>query len=136
MNYTILYVIQGSLGSRNLPYTVDDVRKVNAGCRICAECKPRFYQPLDRVKLIKATQPFERLNLDVKGPLPSESKNKYILTVVDEYSRYPFAIPCADVSAQTVFKECCNLCRYLTKRRMNQMHDSEIIDKTCLQQAL
>ena len=26
--------------------------------------------------------------------------------------------------------------RYLTKRRMNQMHDSEIIDKTCLQQAL
>ena len=82
---------------------------MNAGCRICAECKPRFYVPPEKGKLIKATQPFERLNLDFKGPLPSKSRNKYILTVVDEYSRYPFAIPCADVSAPTVFKECCNL---------------------------
>ena len=95
--------------SRNLPYSVEDIRKVNAGCRICAECKPRFFEPPNKGKLIKATQPFERLNLDFKGPLPATSKNKYILTVVDEYSRYPFAIPCADVSAATVFKECCHL---------------------------
>lgn len=96
--------------SRNLPNSVEDVRKMTSSCRICAECKPRFYVPRNKVNLIKATQPFERLNLDFKGPLPlSESKNRYILTVIDEYSRYPFAIPCKDVSARTVYKELCQL---------------------------
>ena len=95
--------------SRNLPYSVEDIRKMTSGCRICAECKPRFYIPPNKVKLIKATQPFERLNLDFKGPLPSNTKNKYILTVVDEYSRYPFAILCQDVSASTVNRALCQL---------------------------
>ena len=91
--------------SRNLPYSMEDIRSMTSGCKICAECKPRFYVPPDKVNLIKATQPFERLNLDFKGPLPSETKNKYILTVIDEYSRYPFAIPCPDITAGTVCKE-------------------------------
>ena len=49
--------------SRNLPYSVEDVRKINATCKECAEVKPRFHKP-DPAHLIKATQPFERLNLD------------------------------------------------------------------------
>ena len=85
---------------------VEDVRRVTSGCKICAQCKPRFYVPPNKVNLIKATQPFERLNLDFKGPLPaSHGKNRYILTVIDEYSRYPFALPCKDVSAATVSNE-------------------------------
>ena len=32
---------------------------------------------------IKATHPLERLKLDFKGPLPSSSKNMYILTIID-----------------------------------------------------
>ena len=52
--------------------------------------------------LIKATQPFERLAIDFKGPLPSNTKNKYLLTIVDEYSRFPFAVPCCDISTETV----------------------------------
>ncbi|KRZ96763.1 Pro-Pol polyprotein [Trichinella sp. T8] len=40
----------------------------------------------------------------IKGPLPSTSSNRYILTVVDEYSRFPFAFPCPDISTQTVSK--------------------------------
>ena len=96
--------------SRNLPYSVEDVRKMTSSCKICAECKPRFYVPPNKVNLIKATQPFERLNLDFKGPLPlSENKNRYILTVIDEYSRYPFAIPCKNVSAHTVYEALCQL---------------------------
>ena len=32
------------------------------------------------------------------------TQNKYILTIVDEYSRFPFAFPCRDVSSETVIK--------------------------------
>ena len=51
---------------------------------------------------VKATQPFERLSLDFKGLLPSNNKNRYFLCVIDEFSRFPFVLPCPDVSAQSV----------------------------------
>ena len=89
--------------SRNLPYSIEEVKRVTSECRICCECKPRFFRP-DKCLLIKATKPFERLSLDFKGPLPSVDKNVYFLNVIDEYSRFPFVFPCADVSAQTVIK--------------------------------
>ncbi|KRY02796.1 Pro-Pol polyprotein, partial [Trichinella patagoniensis] len=65
--------------------------------------KPRFYQP-ETATLIKATQPFERLNIDFKGPLPGHQNQRYMFIVVDEYSRFPFAFPCADVSAASAKK--------------------------------
>ena len=92
---------------RNLPYSVDDVRSMTAACRECAELKPRYHS--SRGDLVKALRPFERLNLDFKGPLPSVSGNRYMLTVVDEYSRFPFAFPCRDLSANTVIKSLCQL---------------------------
>ena len=89
--------------SKNLPYSVEDVRAVTKTCRVCSEVKPRYFKTSPQ-SLIKATQPFERLSVDSKGPLPTNSRNRYLLTVVDEYSRFPFAFPCADVSAATVKK--------------------------------
>ena len=86
---------------KNLPYSIDDVRKVVNKCRICAEIKPNFHKP-PNAQLVKATQPLERLSLDFKGPLPSSSKNRYILTIVDEFSRFPFAFPCSNIDARTV----------------------------------
>ncbi|GFV33825.1 hypothetical protein TNCV_1069321 [Trichonephila clavipes] len=77
-----------------------DIKKVTNSCLICNELKPRFVKNVGT--LVKATAPFERLNLDFKGPLPSVSRNHYILTIVDEFSRFPFAIPCSDISAKTV----------------------------------
>ena len=60
--------------SKYLPFSVEDVRKVVNNCSICLECKPKFHVPL-AASLIKAMQPFERLNLDFKGPVPSDSKD-------------------------------------------------------------
>nr|XP_039250117.1 uncharacterized protein LOC120327823 [Styela clava] len=88
---------------RNLPYSMDDIRKVVSTCPVCCECKPRFHKP-DTGHLIKATQAFERLNIDFKGPLPSNNNNRYFLCVVDEFSRFPFAFPCPDVSTASVIK--------------------------------
>ena len=87
--------------TKNLPYSIDDIKRVTEQCRECSVVKPRFYKP-PYVPLIKATQPFERLSIDFKGPLPSSSNNRYILTVVDEYSRFPFAFPTKNINTSTV----------------------------------
>ena len=60
-------------------------------CNICAEIKPIFHEP-PLAQVIKATQPFERLSLDFKGPMPTATKNRCMLTIVNEYSRFPFAL--------------------------------------------
>ena len=88
---------------KNLPYSLDDVKKCCRSCPTCAEVKPQFYVP-PKETLIKATRPMERLALDFKGPLPSAGKNCYFLSVIDEYSRYPFCFPCPDTSSDTVIR--------------------------------
>ena len=93
---------------RNLPYSVGDVKRMTNNCTTCAELKPRFHKPTPGT-LIKASQPFERLNIDFKGPVPSSSRNKYILTIIDEFSRFPFAYACPDTSSATVIRCLCNL---------------------------
>ena len=90
--------------ARNLPFSVEEVRSVIKSCSACAECKPQFYKSNEQAHLIKATQPLERLNLDFKGPLPSNNKNKFFLNVVDEFSRFCWVFPCSDVSSTTVSK--------------------------------
>ncbi|XP_038652364.1 uncharacterized protein LOC119965671 [Scyliorhinus canicula] len=89
--------------ARNLPYSIEEVRSVTRDCHICAECKPHFYRP-ERAHLIKASRPFERLSIDFKGPLPSNNRNIYFLAAIDEHSRFPFAIPCPDMTTSTVIK--------------------------------
>ena len=63
---------------KNLPYSINEVCKIVNGCRICAEIKPRFHKPIES-HLIKTTPPIESLSIDFKGPLPSSSKNKYLI---------------------------------------------------------
>ena len=87
--------------SKNLPFSLEDVREMINNCRICAEIKPCFFKP-PKTHLIKATQPMERLSIDFKGPLPSGSKNKHILTIVDEFPRFPFAFPYSNMESRTV----------------------------------
>ena len=59
--------------SQNLLFLVEDVKRITQACKECEECKPQYYSP-EPSHLIKATQPFERLNLDFKGPLPSNDR--------------------------------------------------------------
>ena len=79
--------------SRNLPFTQDQVKAVTHSCQSCLYLKPQFLRT--QSSLIKATAPFQRLSIDFKGPLPASKKgNRYLLTLIDEYSRFPFAYAC------------------------------------------
>lgn len=66
-----------------LPYSITDNRQATSNCRVCAEIKPQHA----RVKgqRIKATSQLERLNIDFKGPLPSNPRNKqrFCLQTID-----------------------------------------------------
>ena len=50
---------------------------------------------------VKATQPMERLCVDFTGPIASSGRNRYMLTMVDEFSRLPFVFSCANMDAST-----------------------------------
>ena len=52
--------------------------------------------------LINSSKPWERLSIDFVGPMCPSNGFKYLLTVVDEYSRYPFAFPCKEISTAVV----------------------------------
>ena len=93
---------------RNLPFSIEEIKQMTRSCKTCSECKPQYHRP-EPAQLVKATQPFERLNLDFKGPLPTNDQNTFMLTAIDEYSRFPFAFPCKDVSTQTVITCLCLL---------------------------
>ena len=89
--------------TKNLPFSTSDVKDVVQSCKACCEIKPKFYKP-PNTNLIKAMQPFDRLSIDFKGPLPSKTKNKYLLNIVDEYSRFVFSFACTDTASSTVIK--------------------------------
>lgn len=88
--------------AKNLPYSITDIKAMTASCRVCAKIKIRY--PKIKGTLIRATEPFQRLSLDFKGPLPTNSTNKYILTIIDEFSRFPFAYTCKDLSSKSIIK--------------------------------
>ncbi len=91
--------------SKNLPYSLDDVKRVTltSQCVICAKIKPHFHKP-NNPPLIEATKPFDRISIDFKGALPSQSRNKFILTIIDEYSRFPFVYACPNMESSTIIR--------------------------------
>ncbi|CAB0014970.1 unnamed protein product [Nesidiocoris tenuis] len=112
---------------KNLPYSIEDVRRVTSSCDTCKELKPQFFKS-DPGVLVKATTPFERLNIDFKGPLPRSSSTGSIPAqlwkgVVHCHKvslkqmrpegqlrcRFPFAFPCRDLSSKTVIKHLTSL---------------------------
>ena len=94
---------------KNLPYSINDVKTVVQGCKDCREVKASFLKPRNSMNLVKATQPFERISVDFKVPLQSVTNNKYLLVIVDEFSRFPFVYPCNNMKARTVIEKLTDL---------------------------
>ena len=76
--------------SKNLPFSQAQVKQITDTCPSCLYLKSKF--PKSQETLTKAILSFQCLNVDFKGPLPtSKNGNSYLLTIIDEYSRFPFA---------------------------------------------
>ena len=81
----------------------DDVERWCQACDACAARKGPKKRSRGKLHRYNVGAPFERIALDILGPLPRTSDgNKYILVVIDYFSKWPEAFPIPDQEATTV----------------------------------
>ena len=79
-----------------------DVRLVIGACSSCAERKNSPVRKHEKGSL-QACYPFQKISLDVTGPLPNGTHGeKYILGIIDNFSRYVSFIPLRRATAVDV----------------------------------
>ncbi|UYV73203.1 K02A2.6-like [Cordylochernes scorpioides] len=85
------------------PESRGDVEK---WCRNCTQCSARkgpTTRSKGKLKIYNVGAPFERIAIDVAGPFPkSDLGNKYILVIMDYFTKWPVAVPIPDQEASTV----------------------------------
>jgi transposase InsO family protein len=81
-------------------------KDVTAWVRSCVFCQRRKTNKPNRQGLtepILSSSPFEVMGFDIVGPLPEDKDgNKYLLTAIDHFTRYPLAIPITNREQATV----------------------------------
>ena len=84
-------------------------RDVADFCRGCGECQKVPSRRVKKAPLIPLpimSVPFDRIAMDIVGPLPrSRSGNRYILVLCDYGTRYPEAVPLRNIDAEHVAEE-------------------------------
>ena len=84
----------------------EDVKQL---CQTCSECQKTAVGKKQRAPMVPLPiirEPFERIAMDIVGPLPrSRAGNRYILVICDYSTRYPEAIPLRAIDAEHVAKE-------------------------------
>ena len=84
-------------------------KDVDEYCRGCAECQktaPGRQAIAPLVPLPIVDSPFERIAMDIVGPLPrSRSGNRFVLVVCDYATRWPEAVPLKSIDAGHVAEE-------------------------------
>ncbi|XP_053486641.1 uncharacterized protein LOC128611284 [Ictalurus furcatus] len=83
--------------------------EVRAFCQQCPQCQrtaPRRPPPAPLIPLPIIGVPFERVGMDLVGPLPKSARgHEYILVLVDYATRYPEAVPLRKATSQNIARE-------------------------------
>ena len=90
------------------PKMYEQIQLYNNCCNTCQHTKRGIaatYERTGKMKQFSATAPFQQISTDIVGPLPmSKSLNRYIVTIIDKFSRYCMLIPVRDITALSVVK--------------------------------
>jgi transposase InsO family protein len=85
------------------PQMYDDIRDYVETCDICQ--KRGSQKRKEELIPLTIRDPFYRIGIDIKGPLPRTSKgNRYIIVAMDYFTKWPEAKAIADIKAGTVAK--------------------------------
>jgi hypothetical protein len=76
-------------------------------CKSCPRCQKvagkKYVSKAELIPIPVVSKVFSKLSIDLVGPLEiTESRNRYILTVVDYATRYPIAYPLKVITAEAV----------------------------------
>ncbi|GFO36138.1 gypsy retrotransposon integrase-like protein 1 [Plakobranchus ocellatus] len=84
------------------PCVIRDVNKYVKSCDICQRnCNKLPNLPIQIADIID--RPFDKVAIDIVGPMMmSDSKNRFILTLVDAATRWPEAVPLKSISTTDV----------------------------------
>ncbi|XP_053378575.1 uncharacterized protein LOC128548173 [Mercenaria mercenaria] len=82
-----------------------DVKQWCKSCDVCASQKGPQRKAKAALKQYNVGAPLERIGIDIMGPLPRSNKgNKYVLTIVDYFTKWIVALPIRNQEATTVAK--------------------------------
>ena len=88
------------------PGIFKDIAQYCHTCEVCQRSTPRKPLRAEMIPLPLISQPFQRIAMDLVGPLPKSRRgNRFILTIVDYATRYPEAIPLSSTEASRIAKE-------------------------------
>ncbi|XP_016307287.1 melanocyte protein PMEL-like [Sinocyclocheilus anshuiensis] len=98
------FPMAGHLGGENTVLRIRDrfhwpgldaeVKRFCRSCPMCQRTSPRRPPPSPLIPLPVIDVPFERIGMDLVGPLPKSARgHEHILVVLDYATRYPEAIP-------------------------------------------
>ncbi|GBL92230.1 Transposon Ty3-I Gag-Pol polyprotein [Araneus ventricosus] len=83
-----------------------DVEKWCRECHACGARKGPKIRTKGRLQRYNVGAPFERMALDILGPFPVTTKgNRYVVVLMDYFTKWPQAIPIPDQEASTVAEE-------------------------------
>lgn len=81
----------------------NDVERYVASCHDCLRSKVPTHPTREEMQPIPATEPWKDIVIDVIGPLtPSKRQNKYILVMIDRFTKWPECKPLRSQTAQKV----------------------------------
>ncbi len=113
--------LAGHLGAANTTQRIRDrfhwpgleaeVKSFCQACPICQKTSPKPPPPTPLIPLPIIEVPFERIGMDLVGPLPKSARgHEHILVIVDYATRYPEAIPLRKATAKNIAHELFMLC--------------------------
>lgn len=87
----------------SFPKMKDEIAKIVLKCEKCQKNKYGKHTKMPMEVTTTSRKPFEKIALDIVGPLPeSPTGNKYILTMIDDLTKYACAVPIINQEADTI----------------------------------